>query len=278
MHILTHVYISCLYKYEKLVYIGRIMYTYSNYIERNIAMRKQTSNKNESVRNYITSRIEQHIYNEGQVIESESRLCKILNVSRMTVRKALDELVSEGVVYKEKGRGTFVSKKPKYAEFRFGAGGFTQEAKKRGMTPFTKDATLELIEADKQVAQNMNIPLHEKVWKVTRIRCTDDTPIIYVEEYYLYSQCPDLTIDIVSQSIYEHLEKKGISFSFLDQKLEAVSCTSDIAKKLGIKKGHPLIKMSLIIYMKNGTVFNCGTEYYRTDKYTLIQSVYSGDV
>lgn len=240
-------------------------------------MGKQTDNKNDAVRDYIINRIQQHIYSAGQVIESESKLCEILNVSRMTVRKALDELVSEGIVYKEKGRGTFVSKKPKYAEFRCGVGGFTQEAKKRGVVPSTRDATLELMEADEIVAKKMNIPLHEKVWKVTRVRCADDTPIIYVEEYFLYSHCPDLTIEIVQQSIYEHLEKKGIVCAFVDQKLEAYSCRNKIAKKLVIKEGHPLIKMTLLIYMKNGTPYNYGVEYYRTDKYTLIQSVYSND-
>lgn len=234
-------------------------------------------NKNEAVRKYITERINTHIYSEGQVIESESKLCEILNVSRMTVRKALDELVSEGIVYKEKGRGTFVSKKPKYAEFRCGAGGFTQELEKRGMTPSTKDATLALIEADATVAEMLNISIHEKVWKVTRVRCADGLPIIYVIEYFLYSHCDDLTMDIVNQSIYSHLEKKGIGYAFLDQKLEAINSTKEVARKLNIEEGHPLIKMSLIVYMKNGTAYNCGTEYYLTDKYTLIQSVYSND-
>lgn len=237
-----------------------------------------SKNKNEEVRKYITQRINQHIYVEGQVIESESKLCDILNVSRMTVRKALDELVSEGIVYKEKGRGTFVSRKPKYAEFRCGAGGFTQELEKRGLTPSTKDATLELIEADVTVAEMLNMPIHEKVWKVTRVRCADETPIIYVEEYFLYSHCTDLTIDIVNQSIYSHLEKKGIAYAFLDQKLEAINCPKHICEKLHIKDGHPVIRMSLIVYMKNGTAYNCGTEYYLTDRYTLIQSVYSNDI
>lgn len=237
----------------------------------------ETSNKNEAVRSYITERIQKHIYSEGQVIESESKLCEVLKVSRMTVRKALDELVSEGIVYKEKGRGTFVSKKPKYAEFRCGAGGFTQELEKRGMLPSTKDATLELINADEKVAKMLSISIHDKVWKVTRVRCADGTPIIYVEEYFLYSHCSDLTLDIVKQSIYTYLESKGIAYAFLDQKLEAVNCSKMVAKKLGIKTNHPVIKMTLTVYMKNGTAYNCGTEYYLTDKYTLIQSVYHTD-
>ena len=241
-------------------------------------MKKNISNKNDIVRSYILDRIQQRVYTAGQIIESENKLCEILNVSRMTVRKALDSLVSDGIVYKEKGRGTFVSKQPKYSEFRCGAGGFTQEAKKRGMVPSTTDVTLNLIEANEKIAKNLNIPLHEKVWEITRVRCADGIPNIYVEEYFLYTHCPDLTIDIVHQSMYEYLEKKGILFAFVDQKLEAVSCNSEIAKKLHIKKGHPLIRMSLIAYMKNGIPFNCGIEYYLTDHYTLVQSIYNKDL
>lgn len=230
--------------------------------------------KNEVVKKYIMDLIHKRVYNEGQLIDSEVTLCNRLNVSRMTIRKALDELVSEGIIYKEKGRGTFVARKPKYAEFRCGVG-FTQEVTKRGMVPSSKDATLELCEADNVIAEKLNVQPKEKIWKVTRVRCADGVPVIYVVEYYLYELCPELTLDIVKDSIYVHLEKKGISFAFLDQKLEAVICPKDIAKKLKILEGHPLILMSLIVYMKNGTAFNCGTEYYRTDKFTLVQSVYN---
>lgn len=235
---------------------------------------EQGNSKNNIVKTYIQEQITKRIYCEGQVIDSESKLCDILQVSRMTVRKALDELVSDGIVYKEKGRGTFVARKPKYAEFRCGVG-FTKEVEKRGMVPSTKDATLQLVEADEVIARNMNISPREKVWKVTRVRCANNHPIIYVVEYYLYSLCPDLTIDIVKSSIYNHLETKGIYFAFLDQKLEAVICPKEIAKKLEIEEGHPLILMSMIVYMKNGIAYNCGTEYYRTDKFTLVQSVYN---
>lgn len=241
-------------------------------------MKKQTENKNEAVRRYIMDRIDSHVYHEGQIIESESRLCEILDVSRMTVRKALDELVSEGMIYKEKGRGTFVAGKPRYAGFRFGAGGFTQEAQKRGRKPSTRDAVLELTKADEKVAASLHVLAGEKVWKVSRVRCADDMPVIYVEEYFLYAHCPDLTVEIVSGSVYRHLEEKGIFYAFLDQKVEAVSCSADLAQKLCVGEGHPLIKMSVVIYMKNGTAYNCGMAYYRTDKYALIQSVYRGEI
>lgn len=233
--------------------------------------------KNEIVRNYILDRIHRKIYRAGQMIESETDLAKKLNISRMTVRKALDTLAQEGVIFKEKGRGTFVSRKPRYAEFQYGVG-FTQEAKKRGLTPSTKDAALKLCGATEDIAREMHMETGDKVWEVTRVRCADGTPVVYACEYYNYLHCEDLNEEIIRNSIYEHLEKKGISFAFLDQKLEAIPCPEHIADALEIAPDTPVILMSLTVYMKNGIPFNFGYEYYRTDKFTLVQSVFNKDL
>lgn len=237
-------------------------------------MENKKQNKNDIVKQYIYAQIDKQLYRPGQIIDSESQLCELLKVSRMTVRKALDELVGESIVYKEKGRGTFVARKPKYAEFQCGVA-FTKEVLKRGMVPTTKDSTLELLQADEDLAKQLHIEIGDKIWKVTRVRCADNEPILYAVEYYVYALCNDLTLNIVNKSIYNHLEDKGITFAFLDQKLEAIICDKLIAPKLQVEVGHPLILMSLIAYMKNGIPFNCGIEYYRTDKYTLIQSIYN---
>ena len=77
------------------------------------------------------------------------------------------------------------------------------------------------------------------------------------------------------KSVYEHLAKKGIINAFVDQKLEAGLSSGMVSKKLDIKDGHPVLIMSLIVYMKNGIAYNCGNEFYRTDKFTLVQSVYN---
>ena len=192
----------------------------------------------------------------------------------MTVRKALDELVSEGILYKEKGRGTFVAPRPKYAEFKAGVG-FTEEALRKGMNPSTKDSTLQICEADDELALQFKVPVGTKLLRVTRVRCANDIPIIFLDEYYLDSLCPDLDENIIDNSIFGYLSERGVNFAFADQKLSAILCPYDIAMKLGINEGHPLIKISQVTYMKNGVAFNFGTEYYRTDTYSIVQSVYN---
>ncbi len=234
-------------------------------------------NKNELVKEYIKSNIRKQIYQVNQLIESESMLCEKLHVSRMTVRKALDELVLEGVIFKEKGRGSFIAGKPKYANFQCGVG-FSQEAKRRGFTPSSKHVSLRLVHADVSVAASLSLSVGDLVWNVCRVRCIDDHPVIYVCEYYNYTQCSDLTLSIAQESIYQFLKKKDIVFAYVDQKIEAIPCPKTIADALEVQELQPVILMSLTAYMKNGIPFNCGYEYYNTKHLPLIQSVYNKEL
>lgn len=232
------------------------------------------ANKKDSIIEYILTRIQNKLYSPGQMIASEAELCRLFEVSRMTVRKALDELVSEGILYKEKGRGTFVSKKPRYSDFQCGFG-FKQEALRRGFLPSTINAQIRLIQANKDLADKLQIDNNDLIWEVKRIRCINDKPVIFVHEYYIYAQCDDLTITIANESIYDHLAKKGICFAFGDQRMEAILCPKVIADALHITEHHPVILMSVLAYMKNGTPFNYGLEYYVSDQLPLIQSIYN---
>ncbi len=232
------------------------------------------TNKKDAITAYIENHIQNKLYSPGQIIPSESEFCRMFHVSRMTVRKALDELVAQGVLYKEKGRGTFVSQKPRYASFQCGYG-FKQEALRRGFVPSTKAVTINLIKADHELTDKLKVEINAALWEVKRIRCINDIPVVYVHEYYIYHQCEDLTITIAAESIYDHLAKKNISFAFADQRLEAILCPEEIANDLHIPDKHPVLLMSVLAYMKNGVPFNYGLEYYVSDQLPLIQSIYN---
>lgn len=224
------------------------------------------------VKNYILHNIDSHIYGEGQVIASENVLAKNLRVSRTTVRIALQELVDKGILYREMGRGTFVSAQPKYAEFRWGCG-FTKEANRLGLHPSSKDATIELRHATKEEAAVLKIKTGEKIWFVTRIRCLNNVPFLYSEEYFIYNQCPNLNETIINGSIYSYLESQGIRLGFTDQTMSAAISPKYVTKKLHIPANSPLILVEGNCCLKNGFPFNTGKIYYRTDIYKITQSV-----
>lgn len=231
------------------------------------------TSKLEFVKQFIKEQISRRIYKEGQMIDSEHALAEKLHVSRVTIRKALDDLVNEGMLYKIKGKGSFIAFQPAFSAYRCGVG-FSSEITKRGMVPSSKDISLTLVAASPSIANTLKTAIGEQVWELRRTRYADDNPINYGVEYYVYAQVPELNKDICSHSMYAYLETLGIVLAYADQTLEAVCADDEASQKLHIEIGHPLLHMQVTAYMNNGIPFNCGSVFYRTDHFQLLQTVF----
>ena len=157
-------------------------------------------NKNEIIKNYILSQIQSGFYHAGESIESENVLAAKLQTSRMTVRKAIDELIVDNLLIRRQGKGTYVREKPKFMEFQCGIG-FTEEVLKRNRVPSTKETIITEMEADALLAENLQIPLRAPVWSVHRVRCADNEIIALEEEYFTKALIPELNEQVVSNSL-----------------------------------------------------------------------------
>ncbi|MBO0413539.1 GntR family transcriptional regulator [Enterococcus hulanensis] len=236
-------------------------------------MKNNTKTKYELVVNYILSNIENGIYQPHQMIESEMELSAKLDVSRVTVRKGLEELVSDKILSKKKGVGTFVNPLPKYFGFKSGIG-FSSEAKKRGLTPSTKLLSLEKVPADTQIAQLLHVPVNTLTWKVERIRYADNIAICYELEFFDAQIIPNISKTVAEGSIYEYLESEDISFSYVDQKIVAENATEEFAKYLDVELNTALVNMEVIACLENGKPFNVGFSKYQTKNFFLVQTIY----
>ncbi|MGN1344537.1 MAG: GntR family transcriptional regulator [Traorella sp.] len=229
--------------------------------------------KSQIVKEYILKNIDNGIYQVGQMIDSEITLSEKLKISRMTVREAIRDLVEDNILEKQHGRGTFVLKQPRFKGFQCGVG-FSEEMKRHGMIPSSRDVSLTEIEASEEIAQDLQIAVHTSVWNIKRIRLANDIPVAYEDEYFSKTIIPSLTLEITNHSIYEYLQKEGLEFSYVDQMLDAVIADQKISQLLDVPVNTPLIRMYIIAYLKNGMPFNCGTTYYRNDHFKLSQTVY----
>lgn len=229
--------------------------------------------KADMVKEYILQNISSGIYPIGQMIDSEPVLSERLHVSRMTVRDAIRDLVNDNILEKQHGRGTFVLNQPRFKGFQCGIG-FSEEMKRHGMIPSARNITLMETYADSNIAQDLKIKEKAPVWNIKRVRLANDIPIAYEDEYFSKAIVPKLTAEIAQDSIYEYLYQQNIEFSYVDQMLDATIANEEIAALLDIAVGTPLIRMYIIAHLKNGTPFNCGTTYYRTDHYQLSQTVF----
>ena len=229
--------------------------------------------KYEVVKQYILKQIESGIYQPHQIIESESELAENLSVSRITVRRGIEELVNQKILSKKKGIGTFVNPIPKFFGFKAGIG-FSSEVKSMGMEPSTKLLKLEKIKADEKLAKDMRVLVGDELWLVERIRYANEVPISYELEYFDATLIPELTVDICENSIYGYLKTKGIEYEFVDQKISAVISDEMTSNYLNINIASPLIDTKIIACLENGKPFNVGYALYQTDSFYLMHTIY----
>jgi GntR family transcriptional regulator len=156
----------------------------------------------------VLSLIETSEIKEGELLPPENELCKILNVSRPTIRQAFSELVNEGYLTRYKGKGTFVSK-PKVKDGFFSKlEPFNKEMIAKGLKPATVVIKLEKIEGPHEANEKLAIPLSEPLIYLSRVRSVDTVPLVYVETflpYEIYSKM--MQVDFTNNSLYDSLEK-----------------------------------------------------------------------
>jgi GntR family transcriptional regulator len=196
----------------------------------------------------------------GDQLPGEPELCRLFDVSRTVIRQALKEMEYEGLILREKGRGTFVAE-PKINESLFQElTGFYQDMVERGHIPVTEVLRQETIPASQKVAARLHIEPGAPVIVIDRLRFVQGEPIVLVTTYLPYALCPVvLGADLSAQSLYALLEKQcGLVISNGHRTLEAVPANEYEAGLLEIEKGSPLMMLDSVSYLEDGTPI----EYY----------------
>lgn len=170
-------------------------------------------------------------------IPNEMEIMNGLEISRSTVRQAINELVSEGYLHRIKAKGTFVSK-PKVDEGFFQKlESFNHEMLQKGLTPSTKVLALKTVEGIEHINNRLLLDPQEKLIYLSRIRYANDEPVVYLETYIPYSKFPELlSEDFENQSLYSLLEQKYNS--------RVVRATREIEATIATSQEKSLLKMN----------------------------------
>lgn len=223
--------------------------------------------------NIIRKRIEEGIYKLDEQISSERKLSEELNLSRMTISKAINNLVEEGVLYRKRGQGTFVSKKK--VDFFPGLMAFTEIMKNKGMKPSSKVISQSIIMPDKHLCEKLQILENEKVIFTQRLRLADNEIINLEKSYIPYSLCPKLLeVELSVESIYKLLTVEGYKPSTAEQEVQAILSNNELSELLQINVDEPILKRKRITYSKN-TAIEYTLNYYRGDVYTMVMTINS---
>lgn len=218
------------------------------------------------IKNIILSQISEGIYHPGDMIPSERILGEQYKISRMTVRQALNELVQEGKLYRERGRGTFVSA-PRF--FQSNLMSFTETLLEQGCVPSTEILEFSTVKNLAQIAPMLDLSAEQSFYKVKRLRLLDGTPVALETAYIPIMYCPELTPIDISQSLYKVLrEKYGHTVESTSSTMEACISNKMMMQVFGFKKQVPLLKVEGVSICQEGKKIFYELSYYRADIYT----------
>ncbi|MDF2984676.1 MAG: transcriptional regulator [Eubacterium sp.] len=205
------------------------------------------------------------------MIPSERELMSSFGISRITAKKAIDDLVNEGYLYRIQGKGTFV-KKDTLDQDLISITSCTQDIVKLGMTPSKRLLTAEVLEADKTRVKKLQLSNGEKVFKVKRVYYANNEPINLTTTYLPCKAFPLIeAYDFGVDSIYDILENKyNTRITKATRTIEAVLAVDEVAKELEVKEGDPILLFRAVTFgMVNGREVPIETfkSFYRSDKF-----------
>jgi GntR family transcriptional regulator len=203
----------------------------------------------------------------GDALPPERRLAERLDVSRLTLRRAVDELVRQGRLVRVQGSGTFVSE-PKLAQ-SLTMTSFSEDMRSRGMTPRALTVESEELMAGAWLGRRLHLSPADPVLKVRRLRLADEEPMAIETLYVPHELVPGLSGDDLSgRSFYELLEDRyGIVVERGFQTLEPTATSEEESALLGVPLLSPAFLFERTSTSDTGRVVEYVRSVYRGDRY-----------
>lgn len=220
------------------------------------------------LRKLIRDEITSGRWGVGDRLPSERELCNIFKLSRTPVREALDALVKEGLLLRQKGRGTFVAEPKIMERWLESPEGFTDSISKQGYQVETRVRTFAIIPAPHKVTLKLRLSSNEPVIILERVRSILNEPILLVTSFLPEKICPTLLEhDFTHNSLYQTLrEKYGIYITGAKRCLEAVTANESESELLNISPGAPLMLIESTSYLEDGTPVEYFKARHRGDR------------
>ena len=226
------------------------------------------------IRQFLLDQIRSEGLKPGEAVPSEQVISAQFGVSRMTVRQALKSLADLGVLYSQRGKGTFVAANKLEKSFKQVLS-FTEEMAARGARPSSKVLRFVVEGADEQVATALRIQPGEPVVSLRRLRLADTEPMGIEWSRIPQALCPDLLTAFQPKgSLYQLLgQRYGIKVAVTDEVAEAGVANAEQSRLLTIPKRSPVLFFSRTSYVESGKPVEFVTSVYRGDRYKIVNRV-----
>ncbi len=222
----------------------------------------------------IKDAIEKGDYAPKERIPSELELAEQYEVSRITVRRAVEELCSDGYLVKQQGRGTFVATPHINRQFHTnGLQSFTELCADNGMTAGAHVIDRQIVPVRQNEMEFFGLPKDALLLHIKRVRTADGEPIFEENIFVPFDQYRELlTADLENKSIFAEVERIGgvpIASSGY-RNIEAVRANAEQAVELGIAPHDPLLNLRAGFIGPNGEPVLLGKQYYVGSRYVMV--------
>lgn len=204
--------------------------------------------------------------NEGDKIPSERALCQRFDVSRMTVRQAVDVLVNDGILIRKQGRGTYVAHQKLDLQLRITS--FAEEMRMRGMVPATTLLEVATEPAPPSIAAALGLPDGAPTHYVRRLRFAGDAPMCVERAWMPANLLPGFCDPAPPDSLYDELRARGLGPTWGEDTIECLNFDRSLAHLLQVKPGAAGIVVTRRTFAENVPI-QFAISYYRGDRYKM---------
>jgi len=207
-------------------------------------------------------------YGPGDLLPSESDFCRTLAVSRTVVRQALQALEYDGLIYRRRGKGSFVAEPKVHERMAQRLTGFYQDMVEQGHTVMNRVLRQERLPAGADAGKYLELDVNTQVILCERVRMVDGKPVNFSVSYVPYAACPALLVeDLREQSLYAFIEQAcGQRIVRGRRTIETNLPTRQIADLLEMDGHMPVFKITSTCYFANGAPIEHSRGYHRGDR------------
>lgn len=209
---------------------------------------------------------------EGQLppetkLENELALAKRYNLSRPTMRQAMDQLVREGLVVRRRGVGTQVIGPQVRRNLRLSS--LYNDLEDEGSRPETRVLSLENTTADPELAEILKVGTGTELYHLRRLRLVDDRPLALMENWIPVTVAQLNVAELQADGLYNVLRQAGVDFRMAHQTVGAAAADDQQAELLGAELHSPLVSMRRTALDSSGAAVEHGEHLYRADRYSF---------
>lgn len=204
----------------------------------------------------MAQNIRNGLYLGSKKLPTEEELIEKYQVSRNTIRKAIDLLTRKGLVIPIQGSGVFIRNVSCNGAINLeDFNGLTEGFGPDQVT--TKVISFKLIDADEKLATTMQCEIGTPIYYIERLRSVSGKPYVIEYSYYNKDYIPYLSEEIVSGSIYKYIrEELKKQIGFVDREITAGILNEHDARELGLTPGEPSLISTNRAFLKNGVIFD----------------------